>query len=184
MSVHHLVRVGVMGQVGRFRSVDAVRYPRGRRVVVRTRRGLEIGDVLLPHPGDTGPSDCDGDILRRMTVEDELLAQRLEQNKHRAYDACRRKLQSAGATATLIDVELLFDGRSLFFYFLGEVTPQIDALTAELAGLYQAKVKFRQFTEALLHGCGPDCGTEDASGGCDSCTSCAVAGACGAGAPE
>jgi hypothetical protein len=35
-----------MGQVGRFAAVDAVRYPRHCRVIVRTRRGLEIGDVL------------------------------------------------------------------------------------------------------------------------------------------
>ena len=46
MSRYHLVRVGAMGQVGRFAAVDAVRYPRRSRVIVRTRRGLEIGDVL------------------------------------------------------------------------------------------------------------------------------------------
>ena len=37
-----------MGQVGRFAAVDAVRYPRHSRVIVRTRRGLEIGEVLSP----------------------------------------------------------------------------------------------------------------------------------------
>ena len=46
MSRYHLVRVGAMGQVGRFAAVDAVRYPRHSRVIVRTRRGLEMGDVL------------------------------------------------------------------------------------------------------------------------------------------
>jgi len=48
MSRFHLVRVGAMGQVGRFAAVDAVRYPRHTRVVLRTRRGLEIGQVLSP----------------------------------------------------------------------------------------------------------------------------------------
>ena len=48
MSHYHLVRVGAMGQVGRFAAVDAVRYPRHSRVVVRTRRGLEVGEVLTP----------------------------------------------------------------------------------------------------------------------------------------
>ena len=48
MSRFHLVRVGAMGQVGRFAAVDAVRYPRHSRVVLRTRRGLEIGQVLSP----------------------------------------------------------------------------------------------------------------------------------------
>ena len=36
-----------MGQVGRFAAVDAVRYPRRSRVIVRTRRGLELGEVLM-----------------------------------------------------------------------------------------------------------------------------------------
>jgi len=138
-----------------------------------------MGDVLVAEDSAVPHDESDGEILRAMTVEDDLLAQRLEKNKHRAFEACRRKLDKTDAQATLIDLELLFDGRSLFFYFLGEVTPQIDALTAELGELYKAKVKFRQFTEALIHGCGPDCGTQDATGGCDHCTSCAVAGACG-----
>ena len=73
----------------------------------------------------------------------------------------------------------MFDGRTIWFHFLGEVTPEIEQLTAELAQLYEAKVKFRQFTDALVNGCGPNCGTEAAEGGCDSCTTCAVSGACG-----
>ena len=36
---YHLVRYGLLGQVGRFAAVDAVRYPRRPRVVVRTRAG-------------------------------------------------------------------------------------------------------------------------------------------------
>ncbi|MGB6043387.1 MAG: PSP1 C-terminal domain-containing protein [Pirellulales bacterium] len=179
MPNHHLVRVGVMGQVGRFRSIDATKYERGRRVVLRTQRGLEIGHVLQPHGNTSNADSPDGEILRAMSVEDELLAERLDRNKDRAFEACRQKLQQVGTVATLIDVELLFDGRSLFFYFLGNVTPEIETLTSQLAELYQTKVKFRQFTDALTNGCGPDCGTGDATGGCDNCTSCAVSSACG-----
>ena len=81
----------------------------------------------------------------------------------------------------LIDVEHLFDGQSLYFYFLGDVGPATEQLTAELAELYSAAVKFDQFTDTLVNGCGPNCGTADAEGGgCGtSCVSCAVAGACG-----
>ena len=74
-----------------------------------------------------------------------------------------------------------FDGQTLVFYFLGETSPELEALTAELADLYEAKVQFRKFAEAVTEGCGPGCGTADApGGGCGtSCgTSCAVAGAC------
>ena len=44
----HLVRYSLLGHVGRFASVDANRYPRQTRVIVRSPRGLEIGEVLAP----------------------------------------------------------------------------------------------------------------------------------------
>jgi hypothetical protein len=82
--------------------------------------------------------------------------------------------------AVLMDVEHLFDGQTLLFYFLGEITPELEALTDELAELYELHVQFRRFAEAVTTGCGPGCGTEAATGGgCTSCgTGCAVAGAC------
>ena len=85
---------------------------------------------------------------------------------------------AAGSPALLMDVEHLFDGRSLLFYFLGEVTPELEALTAELAELYETHVQFRRFAEAVNEGCGPGCGT-DAAEGCKTCVAtCAVAGVC------
>jgi hypothetical protein len=81
----------------------------------------------------------------------------------------------------LLDVEHLFDGRTLFFYFLGEVPPEVEAMTAELADLYDAQAKFRQFAQMVEEGCGPGCGTDEATGGgCSTCaTGCSVAGSCG-----
>jgi cell fate regulator YaaT (PSP1 superfamily) len=170
-----------MGQVGRFAAVDAVRYPRHSRVIVRTRRGLEIGSVLTePDDGDDGRTFPDGEILRGMTVEDDLLEARLEQHRHEAYEACVSLLAEQRLPAALVDVEHLFDGQGLFFYFLGDVPPAVEACTEQLAETYETKVQFRKFTDTLIEGCGPGCGTEEAKGqgGCDSCTSCAVAGAC------
>ncbi len=174
----HLVRVGALGHVGRFTSVDAVRYPRDTRVVVRTGRGLELGDVLLP-PGDAPDEpDADGSILRGVTVEDQLLAARLEKNRQAAYEACAARLRALEAPAVLMDVEHLFDGQTLLFYFLGEMTPELESLTAELTELYEAHVQFRRFTDAVTEGCGPGCGTEMAAG-CKTCVSgCAVASTC------
>ncbi|MCH2119085.1 MAG: PSP1 domain-containing protein [Pirellulales bacterium] len=180
MARNHLVRVGAMGHVGRFQSVDAVRYRRATRVVVRTCRGLEVGEVLTAPENETEGTHADGAILRRMTVEDSLLEARLEKNRQEAYQACSLLLTEGNVPAVLIDVEHLFDGQGLFFYFLGEITPELEAYTEQLAGTYETEVKFRQFTETLIEGCGPDCGTEAAAGrgGCDSCSSCSVAAAC------
>jgi cell fate regulator YaaT (PSP1 superfamily) len=177
----HLVRYGLLGHVGTFAAVDALRYPRRSRVVVRSPRGLEVGEVLA-EPADGGQRDtADGQILRRMTVQDDLLEARLDRRRHEAFAACQQLLTQADVPAALVDVEHLFDGEGLFFYFLGDPPHQANEITRRLAETYEAAVEFRKFADTLTEGCGPGCGTDEAKGqgGCASCTSCAVASACG-----
>src|SRR5205823_15131293 len=69
---------------------------------------------------------------RRSSDLDDLLITRLEKNRNQAFQACAARLQHLHLPAVLLDVEHLFDGQSLYFYFLGETPPEIDALTAEL----------------------------------------------------
>jgi cell fate regulator YaaT (PSP1 superfamily) len=174
----HLVQVGILGQIGRFVSVDAVNYPRGTRVICRTRRGLELGRVLAHTAPVAGRGLADGSLLRRVTVADELLLARLGKRRQEAYLACVRMLDERGIASVLVDVEHLFDGRTLYFYFLGETPPEAESIIAELARAYEAEVKFGQFAEAVEKGCGPGCGTADAPGCQSTCASCAVSGAC------
>ena len=75
VACRHLVRIGVMGHVGRFDSVDGVRHPRKARVICRTSRGLEVGEVLSASA--TNGNAADGDLIRKLTVEDDLLLARL-----------------------------------------------------------------------------------------------------------
>jgi cell fate regulator YaaT (PSP1 superfamily) len=174
----YLVRIGLFGHVGRFRTLGGECFPRSARVVCRTARGLETGEVLAEANG-RGPQEPDGALLRRMTAEDELLVVRLEKNKQEAQAACLALLAEQGHAAVLLDVEPLFDGRSLFFYFLGDVSPEVEAITERLAAAYDAAAGLSKFAETMIAGCGPDCGTKGA-GGCASggCSSCAVVGAC------
>ena len=161
--------------MGRFAARDGGAYPRGARVVCRTERGLEVGQVLARLADESVPAQ--GSLLRRVTAADDLLLARLEKNRDSAYHACTALLRRRGLQAVLMDVEHLLDGQSLYFYFLGEVTPELEQITAELAETYETKVQFRRFAETLATGCGPDCGTEAAAGGgCASsgCASCAV----------
>ena len=76
MALQHVVRFGAMGHLGRFHSPDATRYPRGSEVILRTSRGLELGEVLAPPSAEDGSGPADGAILRPVTIEDRLLAQR------------------------------------------------------------------------------------------------------------
>src|SRR5918995_725770 len=129
---YHLVRYGLLGHVGTFASVDALRYPRRSRVVVRSPRGLEVGEVLA-EPDDHGQRDAaDGQILRRMTVQDDLLEARLERRRHEAFEACQQLLSEADVPAALVDVEHLFDGEGLYFYFLGDPPVETAKITGQL----------------------------------------------------
>lgn len=180
MSRAHIVRFGAIGDLGGFLAAEPVSFPRGTRVVVRTARGLETGEVLSPPDESAQSLEPTGTILRRLTVEDTLLEARLLKNRQSAFEACAARIEARGLPVVLMDVEHLFDGQSLIFYFLGKNTPELDLLLNELAEEYEAKVQFRQFTEILEQGCGPGCGTEEGAGaGCASCgTGCAISSAC------
>lgn len=185
MPPFHFVRVGLFGQVGRFVAADGACYPRRSRVICRTDRGVEVGEVLSVDDTQNvvnSPAATDGTLLRRVTVEDELLLARLDRHKQDAFHACQRLLRDRGSAAVLMDVEHLFDGRGLYFYFLGEVPPDVETLTGQLAAAYDAEVQFQRFAETLTAGCGPGCGTAEAAGqGCgpNGCATCAIAHACG-----
>lgn len=174
----HWVRVGVVGEVGRFTAPDAARYARGSRVVLRTRRGLEVGDVLSPIEQASGYAD--GVLLRGVTVEDDLLLARLDRKKAEALDVCQQWLERQGMPAVLLDAEPMLDGSRVFFHFLGEVPEGFDALSDALTDEFRQATGIDKFTETLEHGCGPGCGTDDAENGCKtgSCNTCAVLHAC------
>lgn len=184
MSVPHLVKIGLMAKVGRFIASDSCCYPRDAHVICRTERGLESGIVIcdIDSEGDgateIGALVSDGNILRSVTPEDQMILTRLEKHRDRAFFACQDLIAERGIPAVLMDVEHLFDGESVFFYFLGDVTPELEKITAELASTYDRKVRFKKFAETLANGCGPDCGTKE--GGCSSggCSGCALAGSC------
>ncbi len=180
MGMEHLVRTGLMGVVGRFDGGGFKHYRRDAQVIVRTERGLEFGHVIC-HLDDGQPSGLpvSGQILRRATSEDRLMLERLDRYRNQAFEACERLIQQRRLRGTLVDVEQTFDGQSIFFYFLGEVSPELESLTDELGKLYERKVRFRKFSETLANGCGPNCGTGDSGCGSSGCGSCASSGGCG-----
>ena len=129
----------------------------------------------------TAVSFADGELLRGVTVQDELLQARLEKNRQEAYAACAAMLAESGSLGGARRCRASVRWPRAVLLFLGDVTPELETYTDRLAETYEAKVQFRKFTETLIEGCGPGCGTDEAKGqgGCDSCTSCAVASACG-----
>ena len=170
-----------MGVVGRYESADFNLYPRDTRVICRTGRGLEWGSVICPLDDDLGDGvQTGGQILRRIGSDDDLILERLDRHRDKAFQACQKLITERKVPGVLVDVEHLFDGESVYFYFLGIVDPRLEEITNELATTYERKVRFKKFAETLASGCGPDCGTGESKCSSGGCGSCAISGGCGA----
>lgn len=157
----YLVRYGAMGWVGRFGSVERIDCGYRDRVLVHTGRGLEIG-VVLAAPGENGldrhkPA---GEVLRRLTEQDEARAQGAGGVPETLIEDCRRRLQERQLSLEIIDAERLFDGETIVLYYLGDPPAEIDELAAELGQSTEARVLMQPALEPLMPaggGCG-DCG--------------------------
>ena len=175
----YLLRVGPFGQIGRFRSEFDFSLVHGQKVICRTPRGLEVGEFLETDKSSKTTVPVDGDLIRTPTSQDEMLLDRLNRNRLEAIEACQKLIEQSGLPVAVLDAELTFDGKELFFYFTGETGPELDAITESLAKAYDAKVRFSEFAELLATGCGPDCGTSASNGCQDSgCSSCGLKSAC------
>jgi hypothetical protein len=176
----YAVRIGTTGTIFRMTAEEVLR--RGAQVVCRSPRGLEAGCILAPviH-ADRETTEVQGRILRRMTPEDHLLWANLRSTAEEAHRACEALLERIGSSAVLLEVEPLLDGRTLYFHFLNEVDPALEQQLDQLIDTYQQTVAASQFAKLLEHGCGPGCGTEQATRGCGTsggCVVCKVASAC------
>lgn len=179
MSQRFLVRTGLFSEHQVFNLSPGLSCQPGMQVVCRTTRGTEVGEVMaewLPTAEDVPTT---GKILRPINEQDRLIIERLARFKIRAVESCEQLLRERGINAALVDAEQLFDGQHLFFYFWGDVSPELEAALDELGRLYDRRIGFSKFAERLAEGCGPGCGTTKSScgtsGGCGTCGS----GGCG-----
>lgn len=174
----YLVRLGAVSQVGRLAVAEPLHLVRGQRVVCRTARGIEVGSVLgealLGGSGLHPAAEADGRILRRLTAEDELLWGHLQQLGRETFEQCSQWLEENRVAATLLDVEPLLDGQTLYFHFLSAVEPIVQTQLDTLVAVYEQNVRESKFAQLLEHGCGPGCGTAQAKNGCGSKGGCAV----------
>lgn len=166
-----------MGEIWRLKNPEGLGVSRGSRVICRTGRGVELGCVVST-AADQSPGN--GTLIRRATAEDELLESRLCKFKQQAVEHCRQELIARNSPIVLLDVDHLFDGRTLIFHFLGEVDQYVQQLTDRLVDAYEKQARLKHFAKLLADGCGPGCGTKEA-GGCGTaggCAVCVVASAC------
>lgn len=173
----YFVRLGAMAEIHTLETPLSLQ--RGWRVLVRSRRGVELAEVAATRVSRVPMGESSLRFLRVTTPEDELLLERLERHKCRAVEACREALTRLGSTTVLLDVDQIFDGGTLLMHFLGEVDPIAQTATREIVERYEAVIRSRDFAKLLTDGCGPDCGSGQLSGCGSGCAGCAIAGRCG-----
>ncbi len=150
--------LGVLGVRGRDE------YRRGQDVIVRTNRGLEIGNVLCEATDDALAHLDDppvGQILREMTVDDRNESRHLETERSPKLEACRRLIAESGLPMQLVDIEHLFGGERVVVYFLSEDRIDFRDLVKALGTELQTRIEMRQIgvrDEAKLLADYGDCG--------------------------
>jgi cell fate regulator YaaT (PSP1 superfamily) len=158
-----IVRHGAMRFLGEF-DPEGKDYARGDEVIARTDRGLEVGAVLCPATPRAVAllsEPTRGRILRCMTDADRLERDRLHEQEGREMETCGRFVAQRKLQMELVDVEHLFGGERIVFYFLAEKRVDFRELVKDLAREYQTRIEMRQIgvrDEAKLLADYGDCG--------------------------
>jgi cell fate regulator YaaT (PSP1 superfamily) len=163
MASSWIIRHGAMRFLGEFDPGDEA-YARGVEVVVRTDRGLEWGQVLCPasvRALELLSEPTRGRIVRAVTAKDRAERDRLRELEGREMETCNRFVRQRHLQMELVDVEHLFGGERIIFYFLAEKRVDFRELVKDLAREYQTRIEMRQIgvrDEAKLLADYGDCG--------------------------
>lgn len=173
-----LVRYGAVPEIARFEAAEQEPFERGRRLIVRTHRGAEIGVALervriaetTPQPAaeqNNGHAEAQFKVLRAATPDDEARCDELRRECERQFDEWRGRIAGWKLELELIDLEWTLDREKLLLYVLNERGPECTklALYAAAAGLGPIEVQ-PVGPEGLmpLEMAGGGCGS--GSGGC------------------
>jgi cell fate regulator YaaT (PSP1 superfamily) len=165
MFTRYVVRYGMMRQVAEFTIKPPQEFARLAPVIVRSQRGTEWGEVLCPATDRTrdylGAKDSEGRIVRQVTADDERLRDDLHHKERDAFNGCKELIAERHMAMQLVDVEQLFGGEKVIFYYLAEERVDFRELVKALAKKFHTRIEMRQIgirDEAKLLADYGDCG--------------------------
>jgi cell fate regulator YaaT (PSP1 superfamily) len=164
MPATYITRHGAMRFLGDFEAGSGHSYGRGQAAVLRTERGLEAGEILCeatPRAVQLISEPTHGQILRAMTADDSAQAARLREAEQQEFATCGKLIAQRRLQMELVDVEHLFGGERIVFYFLAEKRVDFRELVKDLAREYRTRIEMRQIgvrDEAKLLADYGDCG--------------------------
>ena len=160
----YLVRYGVMRHLAILSARGGATLGRGKKVIARTSRGLEVGEILCEaeqEKFDESDVASEGQILREMSAEDENEAAHILASAKNEFDLCRQHVEHLSLQMQLVDVEHLFGGERIIVYYLAEGRIDFRELVKRLAAEFQTRIEMRQIgvrDEAKLLADFGDCG--------------------------
>lgn len=135
----------------------------GDRVIVKTSRGMEMGEVILA-PHEVAAEEISTPlkkVLRRVTPEDEQQLAANKSKEREAFEIAQKKIAEHELPMKLIGVEYTFDASKIIFYFTAEDRVDFRSLVKDLAAVFKTRIELRQVgvrDEAkMIGGLGP-CG--------------------------
>ncbi|MSR51720.1 MAG: signal peptidase [Gemmataceae bacterium] len=153
-----------MRMLGEFAAENEAAYSRGSRVVIRTERGLELGDVLCVATEQAVaylPEPTKGEIVRSMSAEDHQREEKIRADSKVQFETAGRLVAEHHLAMQLVDMEPIFGGERIVFYFLSEKRVDFRELVRAMAREFQARIELRQIgvrDEAKLLADYGDCG--------------------------
>jgi cell fate regulator YaaT (PSP1 superfamily) len=160
----YLVRHGVMRFIGEFAAPEGVACGRREAVIVRTERGHEAGEVLCPATPQAVsaiPDPTKGQIVRVANTDDLRKIVALRDLQKREYVVGQELIGKHKLAMQLVDVEHLFGGERIVFYFLAENRVDFRELVKSMAREFHTRIELRQIgvrDEAKLLADYGDCG--------------------------
>jgi cell fate regulator YaaT (PSP1 superfamily) len=160
----YLVRHGAMRYVGEFAAPPNAAFRRGDVLVLRTERGTEAGELLCPSTPQTLaqiPDPTRGQILRKATAADLVQIAGLKAKQDAEYEATTRLIAQYRVAMQIVDVEHLFGGEKIVFYFIAETRVDFRELVKGMAREFHTRIELRQIgvrDEAKLLADYGDCG--------------------------
>ncbi len=180
-----LVRYGQMHNLGIFEHSESNIQKRAARVVVKTAKGLELGHIvghfshyksgqfkmdnkqIKKYFQDSMidfDSELSGKLIRYATAEDISEERHLQRIAKEELKFCKQLVREMALPMNIIDVEHIFGGERIIFYFMADGRVDFRELVKKLAQEYQSRIEMRQIgsrDEAKLLGdietCGQEC---------------------------
>lgn len=161
----YVVRYGRMRLVAEFTTRGNDSLDRGAEVIVRTSRGTEWGEVLCPANSRTrdylSASEPEGRVLRRVSQADRDALEQTHQSERDAFTGGSELVAESRLIMQVVDVEWLFGGERLIFYYLAEQRVDFRELVKQMAKRFRTRIEMRQIgirDEAKLLADYGDCG--------------------------